>query len=481
VTDTRGLRWVRLVFVDVFGGTHAVILPAGRFELAVEKGAPFDGSALEGRARHFEADMVLMPDPSTLIELGDGQARVACTVIGPDGAPWPGDPRTSLAGLLADLDELSATFRASAELEFYILEPDGLPVDRGGYFSELEGEGTAVTRATAERLGGYGIEVISTHLESGPGQYEIDLASMAPQALADALMLTKQVLREEAANAGLRVTFMARPFVNQPGSGLHLHQHLEPGDGGSAAVDAANRWQARPTAGAGGRIQDSAGARGPGLELAGAGGRAPSPTGIVADNREGAGSTGDAGRLFDHRGALAPAGRAFVAGQLAHAAGLTALAAPNINSYKRLHSGPEAPADVVWGHLNRAALVRVGSSGEQRPAIEFRLADPAANPYLLLSGLLAAARHGLEAGLDPGAPFEEDIGGFDPATSATMAVHALPRDLDQALDALMADDVLVDAFDSRLLNRLVDGRRAEAEAYRAQVTPWEVERYLDEA
>ena len=247
------------------------------------------------------------------------------------------------------------------------------------------------------------------------------------------------------------------------------------------------------------------------MELAAEGGRTAGPTGITVDSREGAGSgggggsaggarwaggagsagsggpaggagsAGGAGPLFDHRGALAPAGRAFVAGQLAHAAGLTALAAPNINSYKRLHSGPEAPADVVWGHLNRAALVRVGSSGEQRPAIEFRLADPAANPYLLLSGLLAAARHGLEAGLDPGAPFEEDIGGFDPATSATMAVHALPRDLDQALDALMADDVLVDAFDSRLLSRLVDGRRAEAEAYRAQVTPWEVERYLDEA
>src|SRR6202022_4507420 len=110
------------------------------------------------------------------------------------------------------------------------------------------------------------------------------------------------------------------------------------------------------------------------------------------------------GALFDSRARLTAVGRAFLAGQLAHAPGLTALAAPNVNSYKRLHSGPEAPGDIVWGHLNRAALVRVGSSGEQQPAIESRLADPAANPYLLISGLLAAARHGLEAGLDPGAP-----------------------------------------------------------------------------
>ena len=68
--ETAELRWVRLVFVDVFGGAHAVVLPAGRFSLAVEKGAPFDGSALEGRARHLEADMLLKPDPSTLLSLG---------------------------------------------------------------------------------------------------------------------------------------------------------------------------------------------------------------------------------------------------------------------------------------------------------------------------------------------------------------------------------------------------------------------------
>ena len=118
---------------------------------------------------------------------------------------------------------------------------------------------------------------------------------------------------------------------------------------------------------------------------------------------------------------------------------------------------------------------------ERRPAVEFRLADPSANPYLLVGGLLAAAAHGLDAGLDPGAPFEEDLGGWDPTVAQSMQLQPLPRDLDGALDALLADDVLVDAFDSRLLDRLVEGRRAEAQAYRAQVTAWEVERYLDEA
>jgi glutamine synthetase len=419
LTDIDGLRWIRLVFVDVFGAAHAVVVPASRFSVALEKGAPFDGSALAGRARHFEEDMLLQPDPATLRDLGDGQGRAVCTVIGPDGLGWLGDPRTALVALLASVGVVASTYRAAAELEFYLLLDDGDPVDRGGYFGELEGPGMAVTRGAAERLAGFGVEVISTHLESGPGQYELDLGSLPPLELADGLVLTKQVLREEAAAAGLRVTFMARPFPKRPGSGLHLHQHLE--------------------------------------------------------------SEGDGEALFDQRGLLSAAGKAFVGGQLFHAPGLTALAAPNVNSYKRLHSGPEAPGDIIWGHLNRSALVRVGSSGEQRPAIEFRLADPAANPYLLLGGLLAAAAHGLSDGLDPGAPYEEDIGGYDAATATAIRVRALPRDLDGALDALMADDVLVDAFDSRLLSRLVDGRRREAEDFRAQVTPWEVDHYLDEA
>jgi glutamine synthetase len=414
VTDDEPLRWVRLVFVDLFGGSHAVVVPGDRYPKSVEQGAPFDGSALEGRARHLEADMVLVPDPTTLLHLGAGQGRVLCTVLGADGRRWLGDPRTALVAMVETFDELSGGYRAAAELEFYLLDEDGVPVDRGGYFGELEGPGMVLTRAAADRLAGYGVDIIETHLEAGPGQYELDLAPLGPLALADALVLAKQILREEAALLGLRATFMARPFSREPGSGLHLHQHVD-------------------------------------------------------------------GELFDDRGRLTDDGRAFVGGQLHHAPGLAALAAPNVNSYKRLHGGPEAPSHVVWGHSNRAALVRVGSSGDRQPAVEFRLADPSANPYLLIAGLLVAASHGLEAGLDPGSPFDEDPGGFDPTAAESMQLHPLPRDLDEALDRLLADDVLVDAFDSRLLSRLVDGRRAEADAYRSQVTAWEIDRYLDEA
>src|SRR5205807_4764713 len=115
-------------------------------ERAVTAGEPFDGSALEGRARHLEADMLLRPDPATLVRLGDGLARAVCTVFALDGAPWPGDPRTALGRVTDELGELADEYTAAAELEFYVLEDDGQPIDRGGYFDEVEGRGMEIAR-----------------------------------------------------------------------------------------------------------------------------------------------------------------------------------------------------------------------------------------------------------------------------------------------------------------------------------------------
>ncbi|MHB8671784.1 MAG: glutamine synthetase family protein [Acidimicrobiales bacterium] len=413
-TDLTDVSWVRLSFVDVFGVGHSVQLPVSRFPGAVERGEPFDGSALEGRARHLESDMLLRPDPATLVRVGDRQARAVCNVLTLDGSPWPGDPRTALASVTQDLAELAEGFTVAAELEFYLLDPSGSPVDRGGYYDEAEGVGTQVVCRAAGELGVHGVEVDVCHHEAGPGQYEIDLSPRRPMELADSLVLAKQVVREVATEAGVRATFMARPFSTEPGSGLHLHQRCD-------------------------------------------------------------------GALVDADGHLDADGRAFVAGQLAHARGLSALAAPTVNSYKRLHSGPEAPSAAVWAHANRGALIRVSACRDPGPSIEYRGADPSANPYLLLAGLLVTGADGMEAKRELAPPLEESVGGYDPVAGTSVRLDPLPRDLDGALDALMADDVLVDAFDGQLLSRLVDGRRVDAEEFRSHVTAWEIERYLDEA
>ena len=414
-----GLEWVRLTFVDVFGAGHSLQVPARLFGAALEHGLPFDGSALEGRARLAEKDMRLRPDPATLCRVDAHVARCVCNVATNDNRPWLGDPRTALQRMVEDLGELAEGYTAGAEMEFYFLQESDpgeplRPIETAGYFNDADSVGIGLVREAADRLGDFGVTIDACHLEAGPGQYELDLAPHGAVELADALILARRVIRGVAAGAGLRATFMPRPISGEAGSGLHLQQRVE-------------------------------------------------------------------GRLFHPDGTLDEDGRAFVAGQLYHARGLSALAAPTVNSYKRLAAGPEAPGAVVWAHVNRGALIRLSTYAGAEAAIEFRASDPLANPYLLLAGLLASAAHGLDKQLELPPPTEEDLSGFDPVGPDSVRFESLPRSLGEALDALLADDVLVDAFQDQLLSLLVDGRRAEVVAYEEQITRWELDRYLDEA
>jgi glutamine synthetase len=404
------IQWYVCSFVDVFGQTGSLVVPDTAFDDAVTNGLPFDGSALEGRARVLESDMRLRPDPDTVIDLGDGHAQAWCAVVDSGGAPWPVDPRTALSLIVDRESELAAGMRLGAELEFYLLGAEGEPVDSANYYSDLDGRGADVVLQAATTLAERGVPIAAVHSEVGPGQYELDLGLLAPIEFADAVVRTKDVLRRTARRAGLTVSFMARPLPDEPGSGLHVMQ--------SSSL------------------------------------------------------------LLGADGKLTEVGRSFVAGQLAHASGLCALAAGTVNSYRRLHAGPEAPSAVIWAHVNRAALIRLGAGGGDAAGIEYRGADPAANAHLLVAALIATGAAGIEDDLDLAPPSEESTAGFDPA-SDSQRFAPLPRTLDDALDSFALDDVLADAFDARLVQVLLDGRRAETEAFRAHVTTWERDWYRD--
>jgi glutamine synthetase len=208
----EGISWVRLTFIDVFGTNNSVQIPVARYRDALERGVPFDGSALEGPARYLESDMLLKPDATTLVRLDDDLARVVCNVHSPDGARWPADPRLALEAVLQDAGDLS-DLKVGAELEFYLLDADAEPIDTAGYFDEAEGEGSDVLRIIAERLARCGVPVEASHHEAGFGQYELDLDPLDALRLADGLVLTKHVARETARDHGMRATFMARPFA----------------------------------------------------------------------------------------------------------------------------------------------------------------------------------------------------------------------------------------------------------------------------
>ena len=175
---------------------------------------------------------------------------------------------------------------------------------------------------------------------------------------------------------------------------------------------------------------------------------------------------------------LSPIGRQFVGGVLAHAPALTALAAPTVNSYKRLTVGTSitgttwAPAYVAQGHNNRTALVRTLSS-----RFEWRAPDASANPYLMLAGLIAAGLDGIERELDPGPACEDDLFTLTLAQVAERGIAVLPQHLSEAVDALEADATVCGALGDTLAREFVALKRSEHTEYARHVSDWELQRY----
>jgi glutamine synthetase len=181
---------------------------------------------------------------------------------------------------------------------------------------------------------------------------------------------------------------------------------------------------------------------------------------------------------------LSETARAFMAGVLAHARGMSAILAPTVNSYKRLTPGYEAPTYLTWGRTNRSALIRVpmvspGKSIEGTRA-EVRCPDPSSNTYLAFAVMIAAGLDGVERGLQLGDPVEESLFEMDAATIASKGIKELPGTLGEAIVELEADSVVCEALGDHVLNHFVEAKRAEWDDYRTQVSDWEVERYLDQ-
>src|SRR5213595_3341119 len=143
--EEREIRFVRLWFTDVLGFLKSVAVAPAELEGAFAEGIGFDGSAVEGFARIYEADMIAKPDPSTFQLLPwrgeSGVGRMFCDILLPDGSPSPADPRHVLRRALAKAGEQGFTFYTHPEIEFYLLDsvpqpgkPVPEPVDRGGYF-----------------------------------------------------------------------------------------------------------------------------------------------------------------------------------------------------------------------------------------------------------------------------------------------------------------------------------------------------------
>ncbi|MGA3030371.1 MAG: glutamine synthetase family protein [Candidatus Limnocylindrales bacterium] len=424
-----GVQQIELQFADVTGAVKTVAVPARRIAAVLAEGEWFDGSAIEGLAREVESDMYLRPDPTTFSIMepsGVTCARLICEVVTPSGEPYPGDGRGTLRSLLDSAESAGLGYLVAPEIEFFLFPADvigPLADDTSTYFERTRGRSRRVELEIVAGLEAMGIHIESSHHEVASGQFELDLPLLPALVAADTVTTLKPAVKELARDREMQASFMPKPLSDAAGSGMHTHQVLVDRTGRSVFDDASD------------------------------------PYGLSA------------------------IAKSFLAGQLEHAPGMSALVAPVVNSYKRLVPGYEAPVAGSWGRHSRGALIRVptpvqsDSSGEVFcTRLELRLPDPSCNPYLAFTAMLAAGLDGLDRGLELGPPLEELEHGF--GGSAHSVTKPLPASLGEALAALEDDDVITAALGSELMELFHSAKTLEWEAYRRQVTQWERDTYF---
>lgn len=426
--EERGVRFVQLWFTDVLGSLKGFAITPAELENALEEGMTFDGSAIEGYSRVQESDMLAVPDPSTFEIVpwrGDDApvARMFCDIRTLGGEAFDGDPRCVLRRNLDRAREHGYTFFVGPEIEYFYFSSDNEPepLDRAGFFDLTHtNEANELRRRTILTLEAMGIPVEYSFHENGPSQHEIDLRYTDALSMADNVMTFRTVVKRVASELGVHATFMPKPIAGAFGSGLHAHLSLFEGD-----VNAFH----------------------------------------------------DPG---DPQG-LSKVGKHFVAGLLRHAREITAVTNQTVNSYKRLIAGYEAPTYISWAHNNESALVRIPAptrDKESSTRIEFRSPDPACNPYLAFALMLAAGMKGVEEGYDLPEEATNNIFEMSPAARIEAGIDLLPQSLSEALDVMEQSALVVDALGEHVFDYFIRNKRREWDAYKEQVTPWELDRYL---
>jgi glutamine synthetase len=424
--------FINLQFTDMLGRLKEITAPVQRLGDIMTYGAWFDGSSIEGFARIHESDLYLKPDPATysvipwLKSPDSNTARLICDIYRPDGNPFEGDPRFILKRALKKADEMGFEYNVGPELEFFLFrngQEKLLPMDSDGYFDLATDASHAIMRDITAALETFGIEVEASHHEVAPGQYEVDFRYGEALTTADRLLTLRVTVRAIAQRHGLRASFMPKPVMGIAGSGMHVHQSLfDIKTAENAFYGLSDKYKLSKTA------------------------------------------------------------YNFIAGQLYHIKGMMPVLCPTINSYKRLVTGFEAPVYISWARINRSALIRVPHWFEDKPnsaRIELRCPDPACNPYLAFAVMLSAGLDGVEKNTPLSEPVEEDLYKFDETRLTSMNIETLPSSLYEAISELKNNLLMQDALGGHLFKRYIAIKTREWNEFKMQVTPWEIEKYID--
>ena len=425
--EVNDVKFIRLQFCDLFGQNRNIAITAMQMERALASGIPFDASLVIGFPESRDTDLVLFPDISTIQLLPwrpqQGKvARILCDIRYPNGDIFEADSRYILKRTLERAEALGYQFKISAECEFYLFkqdengDPTTIPTDQAGYFDLApydRGENTR--REICLTLEDMGFEIESSRHEAGCGQHEIDFKHDDALSAADKIMTFKTVVKTVAQRNGVHASFLPKPLMEEPGSGMHIHVFL------------------------------------------------------LKDGQD----------VFENKDKLlSDEARQFMAGGLAHVKAMTAIANPLVNSYKRLTGGKEAPRHIGWGFGNRSPLIRIPMESDEYYRFELRGPDPTCNPYLTFAIILAAGLEGIEKKLVlmDELKLDEDQITRDPL--AVKNIQELPITLIDALTEMDADPLIKSVLGQSLANKYIELKTAEWMDYLKTVHPWEIDRYL---
>lgn len=421
----RGVSGVAVTWVDNSGITRVKAVPLAKLERAAAWGIGVspcfdtflldDSAAVAKYAGGAVGDLRLMLDLDRLTPLvaQPGWAWAPADRFRQDGTVHPIDQRSLAKREVERLAAQGYSVRAAFEVEWCVSVGPGdefVPACAGpAYgFARLT-EQSDYVRDVMNALTAQGLAVDQIHPEYAAGQYEVSVAAEDPVGAADTLVLVRETIRAISARAGLRATFSPKVLAGGVGNGGHVHLSLWNGDGENL--------------------------------MSGGGGRY----------------------------GLTEPGEAFAGGLLARLPALLALGTPAVASYLRLIPSHWAGAYACWGLENREAALRfvTGSTGDGAGAanLEIKSFDAAANPYLLIAGLLAAGRAGLARGAKLPEPVEVDPATLPADEAERRDVRPLPSELAGAVAAFEADEVFAEAFGPEFVDTIATVRRAEIKLF----------------
>ena len=448
----ENIKILNICLIDLYGQLKCMALNVKNIDVDDLKGGfGFDGSSILGYSSIDYSDLVAVPDLKTFKIVRENSGKyglVLANTIDPNTEKlFLRDPRNIVKNFSEELKKVGLEAFISPEIEFFLFkkfnlselnidyinrnasfkfQSEEVDIDKGagvfskeGYFNMPPHDKTLEYRIRiTEVLEEIGINVIKSHHEvATPSQMELNIIHSDVADTCDNFTLTKFIARILANEFGLIATFMPKPIYGDNGSGLHLHISI---------------WK--------------------------------NGKNLFYDES-------------DEYAELSQEARYFIGGVMEHAKALAALAAPTVNSYKRLIAGFEAPVYISWSKSNRSAMIRIpfykkGDMYGRR--IEVRFPDPLTNPYLSFTAIISAGLEGIRKKVDPGDPSD-----FNMYRMRDGEYEQLPRDLWEALDYLEGDDLIRKVLGEELVEQYIELKRSECLEYRQHVSIWEYLKYLN--